>query len=320
MIPLTPQDLPVGQPLPWSLLDGQGNLMLGSGSIIPDARDLALMFRHGTVCRPDDMPEAGNEPDALAGSRLSAGPLGLQVGTLLHVKTPGEQSRAAASRLIGFIEQGLFVTWPTLGGRELAVRAGEDLLLRGFSGHAIHSFTSTVTAVCRSPFRYLVLSAPAQTEQMPVRRAARVPTRLAAYLLDADDAGAEADEGGSGNGGNGIDNVPGQSVPDLSVEQRMGEGLARLGLLSDLSTGGALVQTSSPAPAVGQKVRLRFQLRTGALDAEVLIDATVRSAPGQEDEEFPAFGVAFDALGERELTLLQCFIYEQLLATTCMPV
>jgi len=318
MIPLTPQDLPVGQPLPWSLLDGQGNLMLGSGSIIPDARDLALMFRHGTVCRPDDMPEAGNEPDAQAGTRLSAGPLGLQVGTLLHVKTPGDQSRAAASRLIGFIEQGLFVTWPTLGGRELAVRAGEDLLLRGFSGHAIHSFTSTVTAVCRSPFRYLVLSAPAQTEQMPVRRAARVPTRLAAYLVDADDAGAEADEGG--DGGNGIDNAPGQTIPDLSVDQRMGEGMARLGLLSDLSTGGALVQTSSPAPAVGQKVRLRFQLRTGALDAEVLIDATVRSAPGQEDDEFPAFGVAFDALGERELTLLQCFIYEQLLATTCMPV
>lgn len=318
MIPLTPQDLPVGQPLPWSLLDGQGNLMLGSGSIIPDARDLALMFRHGTVCRPDDMPEAGNEPDAQAGTRLSAGPLGLQVGTLLHVKTPGDQSRAAASRLIGFIEQGLFVTWPTLGGRELAVRAGEDLLLRGFSGHAIHSFTSTVTAVCRSPFRYLVLSAPAQTEQMPVRRAARVPTRLAAYLVDADDAGAEAVEGG--DGGNGIDNAPGQAIPDLSVDQRMGEGMARLGLLSDLSTGGALVQTSSPAPAVGQKVRLRFQLRTGALDAEVLIDATVRSAPGQEDDEFPAFGVAFDALGERELTLLQCFIYEQLLATTCMPV
>ncbi len=318
MIPLTPQDLPVGQPLPWSLLDGQGNLMLGSGSIIPDARDLALMFRHGTVCRPDDMPEAGNEPDAQAGTRLSAGPLGLQVGTLLHVKTPGDQSRAAASRLIGFIEQGLFVTWPTLGGRELAVRAGEDLLLRGFSGHAIHSFTSTVTAVCRSPFRYLVLSAPAQTEQMPVRRAARVPTRLAAYLVDADDAGAEAVEGG--DGGNGIDNGPGQTIPDLSVDQRMGEGMARLGLLSDLSTGGALVQTSSPAPAVGQKVRLRFQLRTGALDAEVLIDATVRSAPGQEDDEFPAFGVAFDALGERELTLLQCFIYEQLLATTCMPV
>ena len=313
MIPLTPQDLPVGQPLPWSLLDGQGNLMLGSGSIIPDARDLALMFRHGTVCRPDDMPEPGNEPDAQAGTRLSAGPLGLQVGTLLHVKTPGDQSRAAASRLIGFIEQGLFVTWPTLGGRELAVHAGESLLLRGFSGHAIHSFTSTVTAVCRSPFRYLVLSAPAQTEQMPVRRAARVPTRLAAYLVDAGDAG---DAGTSNDAGN----AAGETVTDLTVEQRMGEGLARLGLLSDLSTGGALVQTSSPAPAVGQKVQLRFQLRTGALDAEVTIDATVRSAPGQDDEEFPAFGVAFDALGERELTLLQCFIYEQLLATTCMPV
>jgi hypothetical protein len=301
MIPLSPQDLPVGQPLPWSLLDGQGNLMLGSGSIIPDARDLALVFRHGTVCRPDEMPEAGNEADAQGGSRLSNGPLGLQVGTLLHVKTPGDSSRAAASRLIGFIEQGLFVTWPTLGGRELAVTAGESLLLRGFSGHAIHSFTSTITAVCRSPFRYLVLSAPAQTEQMPVRRAARVATRLAAYLLD------NIDEAGP-------------TSSDATTDVQVGEGLARLGLLSDLSTGGALVQTSSPAPAVGQKVRLRFHLRTASLDAEVTVDATVRSAPAQDDDDFPAFGVAFDALGERELTLLQCFIYEQLLATTCMPV
>lgn len=307
MIPLTPQDLPVGQPLPWSLLDGQGNLMLGSGSIIPDARDLALVFRHGNVCRPDDMPEAGNEPDVQGSSRLSSGPLGLQVGTLLHVKTPGEQSRAAASRLIGFIEQGLFVTWPTLGGREMSVVAGESLLLRGFSGHAIHSFTSTVTAVCRSPFRYLVLSAPAQTEQMPVRRAARVPTRLAAYLIETVDTAENSEEDGP-------------DAADASHDERMREGMARLGLLSDLSTGGALVQTSSPAPAVGQKVSLRFLLRTGALDAEVTIDATVRSAPSQDDDEFPAFGVAFDALGERELTLLQCFIYEQLLATTCMPV
>lgn len=301
MIPLSPQDLPVGQPLPWSLLDGQGNLMLGSGSIIPDARDLALVFRHGTVCRPDEMPEAGNEADAQGGSRLSNGPLGLQVGTLLHVKTPGDSSRAAASRLIGFIEQGLFVTWPTLGGRELSVTAGESLLLRGFSGHAIHSFTSTITAVCRSPFRYLVLSAPAQTEQMPVRRAARVATRLAAYLLDNIDEASP-------------------TTSDATTEAQVGEGLARLGLLSDLSTGGALVQTSSPAPAVGQNVRLRFHLRTASLDAEVTVDATVRSAPAQDDDDFPAFGVAFDALGERELTLLQCFIYEQLLATTCMPV
>ncbi|WP_019449294.1 flagellar brake protein [Cupriavidus sp. BIS7] len=301
MISLTPQDLPVGQPLPWSLLDGHGNLMLGSGSIIPDARDLALVFRHGEVCRPDDMPEAGNEPDAQPGSRLAAGPLGLQVGTLLHVKTPGDKSRAAASRLIGFVDQGLFITWPTLGGRDLTLQAGEQLLLRGFSGHAIHSFTSTVTAVCRSPFRYLVLSAPAEPAQMPVRSAARVPTRLAAYLLDQFE---DADQAGA----------------DGSADERMGNGLARLGLLSDLSTGGALVQTASPAPAVGQKVRLRFHLRTAMLDAEVTIDGSVRSTPAQEDEEFPAFGVAFDALGERELTLLQCFIYEQLLATSSMPV
>ncbi|WP_454763633.1 flagellar brake protein [Cupriavidus campinensis] len=306
MIQLLPQDLPVGQPLPWPLHDGEGNLVLGSGSVIPDARDLALVFRHGAVCRPDDMSEAGNEPDGPATSRLAAGPLGLQVGTLLHVKTPGERSRAAASRLIGFIDQGLFVTWPTLGGLDLTLQAGEPLLVRGFSGQAIHSFTSTITAVCRSPFRYLVLSAPAQTEQMPVRRAARVPTRLAAYLVE--------------NGVGEEDEAP-SAAAVAGVAEHVTTGLARLGLLSDLSTGGALVQTSHPAPPVGRKVRLSFQLRTASLDAEVIVDGWVRSAPASvDDAEFPAFGVAFDALGERELTLLQCFIYEQLLNSTRMPV
>ncbi|ULX53726.1 hypothetical protein A9P79_17355 [Cupriavidus taiwanensis] len=287
MIQLTPNDLPVGHPLPWSLLDGEGNLVLGSGNIIPDARDLALVFRHGTVCRDDAGDEAADD------LRPASGPLGLQVGTLLHVKLDGEAARPAASRLIGFIEQGLFITWPQLGGRDLPLQAGDGVVLRGFSGQAIHSFTSTITAVCRSPFRYLVLSAPVQQHATPVRKAARVPTRLAAYLTEPGD-----DDG-------------------------IGIGAARLSLLSDLSTGGALVQTTSPAPAPGSRVRLRFNLRTASLDSEVVIDGWVRVAPAAaagDDADFPAFGVAFDVLAERELTLLQCYIYEQLLSSTRMPV
>ncbi|SPA14608.1 conserved hypothetical protein [Cupriavidus taiwanensis] len=287
MIQLTPNDLPVGHPLPWSLLDGDGNLVLGSGNIIPDARDLALVFHHGTVCRDDAGDEAAED------LRPATGPLGLQVGTLLHIKLDGESARPAASRLIGFIEQGLFVTWPQLGGRDLPLQAGDSVVLRGFSGQAIHSFTSTITAVCRSPFRYLVLSAPVQRHATPVRKAARVPTRMAAYLTEPGD----------------------DDAIDRSV--------ARLSLLSDLSTGGALVQTTAPAPAPGSRVRLRFKLRTASLDSEVVIDGWVRIAPAGaagDDADFPAFGVAFDVLAERELTLLQCYIYEQLLSSTRMPV
>ncbi|AGW89687.1 MULTISPECIES: flagellar brake protein [Cupriavidus] len=285
MIQLTPNDLPVGHPLPWSLLDGDGNLVLGSGSVIPDARDLALVFRHGVVCREDD---GDGSDDSL---RPTTGPLGLQVGTLLHIKHEGETARAAASRLIGFIDQGLFVTWPQLGGRDLPLQAGDNVLLRGFSGQAIHSFTSTITAVCRSPFRYLVLSAPARQHATPVRKAARVPTRLAAYLTEPED------------------------------EDAVESGTARLALLSDLSTGGALVHTTAPSPAPGSRVRLRFQMRTASFDSEVTVDGWVRVAPEGpgEDADFPAFGVAFDVLAEREMTLLQCYIYEQLLSNTRMP-
>ncbi|MBP0620418.1 flagellar brake protein [Cupriavidus consociatus] len=305
MIQLTPNDLPVGHPLPWSLLDGDGNLVLGSGSVIPDARDLALVFRHGVLCRAgngsdsDDGDHSG-DTDADTGARAMPGPLGLQVGTLLHIKHEGESARAAASRLIGFIEQGLFVTWPQLGGRDLPLQAGDTVLLRGFSGQAIHSFTSTITAVCRSPFRYLVLSAPTNLHATPVRKAARVPTRLAAYLTEP----PEDDDGDHG----------------VSVAVRA--GTARLALLSDLSTGGALVQTTAPSPAPGSRVRLRFQLRAASFDSEVIVDGWVRAAPGaigQEDGDFPAFGVAFDLLAEREMALLQCYIYEQLLSTTRLP-
>lgn len=286
MITLTPNDLPVGQPLPWSLLDGEGNLLLGSGSVIPDGRDVALVFRHGSVCRPDAEPE-GEE----ASGRTKAGPLGLQVGTLLQIKSPDDVGRAAASRLIGFIDQGLFVSWPQLGGREIQFQAGETVLLRGFCGQAIQSFSCTVTAVCRTPFRYLVLSAPEQVQQLPVRRSARVPTRLAAYIIDP------------------------------AAEPNDAEGKGRLAVLSDLSAGGAQVHTSFPAPPVGAALRLRFSLRTAAGDSELTVDAWARGAVAdQGDAEFPAFGVAFDVLEEREAALLQCFIYEQMLASASMRV
>lgn len=287
MIPLTPNDLPVGQPLPWSLLDGQGNLLLGSGKVLADGRDVALVFRHGSVCRPDPLPVDDAAPVAAVPAQAS-GPLGLQVGTLLQIKAPDDGGRAAASRLIGFIDQGLFVSWPQFGGKDATFQAGEEVLLRGFTGRSIHSFRCTVTAVCRSPFRYLVLSVPTEVEQVPVRSSPRVQTRLAAQLMHQDD-----DTG---------------SAPRLAV-------------LSDLSAGGALVQTAAPLPAPGTRLQLRFVLRTVGTDSEITVDAWARNpARDDGDAEFPAFGVAFDLLGEREAALLHCYIYEQLLAAASMTV
>lgn len=295
MIPLTPNDLPVGQPLPWSLLDGEGNLLLGSGNVLADGRDVALVFRHGEVCRPDedDRPggsdlfgQAGAAAPATGSSSgcQPAGSLGLQVGTLLQIKSPSDARRAAASRLIGFIEHGLFASWPQFNGRDVQFQAGEQVLLRGFTGRSIQSFLCTVTAVCRSPFRYLVLSDPTEVEQIPVRSSPRVPTRLAAQLLEHDDAQT-----------------------------------GRLAVLSDMSTGGALVQTAAPMPEPGTRVRLRFVLRTAGADSEVTLDAWVRQqARESSDNDFPAFGVSFGMLGEREAALLHCFIYEQMLAASSM--
>lgn len=293
MIALRPEDLPVGQPLPWALFDETGNLLLGGGNVIPDTRDVALVFRHGAVFRAEDLPEAGNDgaPAPNANANVNTGPFGLQVGTLLQIKSPTDAGRAAASRLMGFFEHGLFVGWPQLGGKEIPFRAGEPVLLRGFSGETIYSFTCEITAVCRSPFRYLVLSSPTQVEQMPVRKSVRVSTRLAALLSDGAHA-AQAE---------------------------------RLAVLSDLSIGGAMVQIAGELPAPGANLKLRFQLRTAASDSEIVLDACARALPptqgsARDDTEFVAFGVTFDMLPERESALLQCFVYEQMLSNASMRI
>src|SRR5262249_21728419 len=135
---------------------------------------------------------------------------GLPVGTLLHVKRPGDATRAAVSRLIGFSEGSAFIAWPSFGGVALDSADDEGILFRGFTGTSIQSFSARVHASSRTPFPYWMLSDITNVEAREMRGSVRVPVRVVARLTVED-----------------------QSVPPRTV------------LLTDLSLGGASISTAA---------------------------------------------------------------------------
>lgn len=274
-------DIELGSPLKSALVDELGFPVADVGTVFRSAEERALVLRGGRCFWADDMaPLCADEPSSAWHDRY-----GLLVGTLLHVKRPGDASRAAVSRLIGFNQNAAFIGWPALAGAPVDVDDGETVLFRGFSGTSIHSFSARVEATSRTPFPYWMLGDIQHLEAREMRGSIRVPVRLIGTLCSTE-----------------------QGAPSQTV------------LVTDLSMGGASVSlASSDLAAPGQTVRLEITLRAAGLKTKFSVEGLTREDPDADaSESFHHVGVAFDAYGERESLLLHSFIHEQLLESATM--
>nr|WP_315597759.1 flagellar brake protein [uncultured Cupriavidus sp.] len=274
-------DIELGNPLKSALVDELGFPVADEGTVFHTAEERTLALQGGRCFWADDMaPLRADAPNAAWHDRY-----GLLVGTLLHVKRPGDAHRAAVSRLIGFNEGAAFIGWPSLAGAAADVVDGETVLFRGFSGTNIHSFSARVQATSRTPFPYWMLDDIKHLEAREMRGSIRVPVRLVGSLSLAD----------------------GQSSPQTV-------------LITDLSLGGASVSTaSSQLGTPGLEVKLEFTLRAAGLKTKFAVQGWTREDPDADTSQpFHHVGVAFDAYGEREALLLHSFIHEQLLESAMM--
>jgi len=275
------EEIELGSPLKSALVDELGFPVADEGTVFRSAEERTLALRGGRCFWADDMaPLRADAPNAAWHDRY-----GLLVGTLLHVKRPGDAHRAAVSRLIGFNEGAAFIGWPGLAGGVMEVADGETVLFRGFSGTSIHSFSARVQATSRTPFPYWMLDEIRHLEAREMRGSIRVPVRLVASLSLADDKTSP------------------QTV-----------------LITDLSLGGASVSTASREVAIpGQAVRLEFTLRAAGLKKKLSVEGWTREDPDADPTDaFHHVGVAFDTYAERESLLLHSFIHEQLLESATM--
>ncbi len=275
------EDIELGQPLKSALVDELGFPVADEGTIFQSAEELALVLEAGRCFWADDMAPIGpDEP-----SFPWAGSNGLLVGTLLHVKRPGDPERAWVSRLIGFNENAAFVAWPGLAGTAVEPCDGDLVLFRGFTGTSIHSFSARVQATSRTPFPYWMLTGITQVDAREMRGSIRVPVRL----------------------------VGAMSVVD-------GTDIPQTVLITDLSTGGVSVSTASDTlTAPGLRVRLAFTLRTGGIKSKFSLEGwTCKDPHAGSAAPYHSVGVAFDGYGERDALLLRSFVNEQLLESATM--
>lgn len=274
-------DIELGQPLKSDLVDALGFPVADEGTVFRSEAERNLVLQAGRCFWADDMaPLMPDEPTSAWSDRY-----GLLVGTLLHVKRPGDVDRAWVSRLIGFNDGAAFIAWPGLAGNAAELADGELVLFRGFTGTSIHSFSARVQATSRTPFPYWMLGNITHIAAREMRGSIRVPVKLVGSM-----------------------SVVGHADSAQTV------------LITDLSTGGVSVSTASDVlTAPGQQVCLEFTLRTAGMKTRLELDGWTRKGPDSANSaQSNSLGVAFDGYGEREALLLRAFVHEQLLESATM--
>lgn len=284
---LTQEDVPIGQPLPFTLADNAGRLLLPAGVVVPDAEDVRLLFHHGpvmAVSQADNSAVAGPAEIAEAPQgkpRLAA--TGLAIGTVLQVQEKSAPLRGPLPcRLIGYIEgEALFITQPVDAKRTLRPEVRDILLLRGFSGRAVVSMMCSVVAVGQFPSPYIVLSMPAKVHKVPLRRAKRVQVRIGATVRAEGQPASSAD---------------------------------RVAVIRDICLNGALVQSAGQAFHPGDRLALDFSAYVDGQQEDFSITGRVASASsvqGAAASAFPSFGVEF-LLSKEQTARLSRLIIERL--------
>lgn len=294
MLELQPLDIPLAIPLPWPMLDADGQLLVPKGDVIHSPEEIDLLF---TLHRPHRQangtpapapafastqfpntlfPDMGDDPE---GERTIAMELlGLRPGGMLTVRlTAGAGQTKGTARVMGYSPQRhLLITMPTDSGRTVMPVKDELVEVHAFSGEGIASFECMVMAVCRIPFEYVVLSPPRRIKNRTLRKSLRVRANVVGKML-------------------------------VSGEQ------PRMIHISDISTTGASFRSAHRLEVSGAPARLRFRVKTRDYHSELVAAAVIRSEKPADLPNIYQYGVEFIELVAAQKMLLQCFIYEQLL-------
>jgi hypothetical protein len=284
---LTPQDIPVGTPLPWAIADESGTLLLDAGASVPNEAAREFLFAHFGPRRVEaqsvaqkDASESGAAPTGQL--PLTLDDLSLAIGERLGMRSRvGMGSAMHPGRVIGVApNHALFVTWPLVGGKLMPLAAGEQLEVVVLSNQSVIWLLCTVEATCRLPFDYLVLSAPGQIRQLRARRAARMASHLAVrYGVDLT--------------GNVFDG---------------------LGLGDDLSVYGLSLVASHRLGDVGERMSVAFHVQTAGVGMQIQAVAIIRNVqPARGDGGASGgfvHGLEFDPLEATQQLALKAYVLD----------
>ncbi|WP_322031389.1 flagellar brake protein [Paraburkholderia sp. J76] len=281
--PLTPDAMPVGEPLAWPVVDGDGALLLDAGSVLVGEAERDFLFQHfaphrGDVARPEAAQSAAANAAAAPATPRD---MHLNIGALMGLRPQMGASGAPMHpcRLIGFApNEALFVTTPYVDGRPIAIAPGENVEIVAIASQAVYRFVCTAHALNQSPLDYLVLSKPANIRRLRERRSIRVRAQFPVRY-------------GIGEEGAGYDGVA------------LARGISALGL--SVSAAWALGKP-------GERLRVAFQLRSGDNDTAIETTAIIRNVHAEaSDPAHATLGLELDRLTAAEQMAMKVYVFDR---------
>lgn len=285
-IPVTAREVQLGKPLPWSLHDQRGMLLLKAGHIVQTENQLSVLLRDGLYREKSRVPPArsarvsaaSQEPDASPPVAHHFDETGLSVGDVIQVQTLD----GAIFRLhyIGFSRHhGILLDYPKLNGGLNPIPEGQGVQLRFFSGRYAYAFKSSVFKCCLSPFPFLMLTYPVAGQGQEIRKKERADVQVIASV--------QCDGG----------NYAGQ--------------------IEDVSVLGARLALKDPLGSVGTEVILTCKVEIAGERTLLQLPATIRSEKRRDDAVAGlswVYGVEFKELPSDMAVAVCAFVYERLAA------
>ncbi len=285
LVPLQQADLVIGQPIPWTLYDESGGILLPGGYIPELSAEIKILLDSG-ACR--DLDEASSkvktEPAQAqheAGS-LSLDQIKLNIGDSIQLQfqSVNEQSRCFVT-LIGYLKgQSVIVTTPIINGNIILVREGQDFVVRLFSGITAYAFTSTAKLVTNEPYPQLHLSYPKEVRGLVVRGSSRTRGNIICYA---------------------------------SVEGGKGYACAA----RDISIAGALIAAKDKIGEVGSKLTLNFRVKVNDTEHMLTLHCQIRSVnasrPTVDETPTMLHGLSFEEVTSHDVLVISTLLYQNII-------
>ncbi|NVK44080.1 MAG: flagellar brake protein [Oceanospirillaceae bacterium] len=209
-------------------------------------------------------------------------------GERLRVESRTPRSRFTAE-LIGYrAGASVLISAPRAGLLAARISQGAPLTVRLMAGNRICAFSTRLLAVADGPYGYWHLEYPQRLEVQRIRAGTRVPVRLKVAVDSQDD-------------------------------EYLGAALLPCaGICTDISLGGACVETSQAPGGCGDRLYLTLRLRVSDIDQVLLVPAVIRNVQPAHEGGVARYrvGIEFQELEEEARLMLTAFVYQQFLVET----
>ncbi|HEX4878218.1 MAG TPA: PilZ domain-containing protein [Limnobacter sp.] len=294
--PLAKGEIELGKPLPFSIYDSQGVLLLAAGQTIATARQLDELASKGLYHNPRwaagktviPPPNKGNSEPTISTRVVSpkqAFEDPFETGSQLKMFLPKQGTDPFQVRLIGTIPQlALVITHPMRDGKCVFVKEGQVWEFQATYELSIYRFTAMIDKVLLSPHPLVVMSWPHEThvESQVVRRTRRVNCELPATVRLSDEK-------------------PGSGEPIAAI-------------IDNISTGGLELLFAKPISLnVGQPLSIAFQIVLEDRKYLIECDADVVAGPRDPAGVSSTYGVAIKGLSDEQFAVVHAYVGDHLI-------